>query len=170
MRALFVFGSIALYVALAFVSPSEANIHALSKKVAELADTHASTLVDDVSNGLSAALPVATSAIETAETLLQNPESIASSISTIASSEASSVMRTQFERIQWAVGKGDPKLCKTLGESSLNEADSGKPTFGDLLAFCLAATTRELTRCEKISTVTAPALKDACIKGLDSEG
>lgn len=171
MRALLVFGFIALYVGLAFVPPSEANIHALAKQAQSLTDTDVSTLVETAQNGLHAAIPLADSAIKKATELVSNPTRINASLSGLVTFGASSAMKAQLERIQWAAAKGDPKLCKNLGELMMNTTDTaGTPSFGDYLAFCLAAVTKEISRCDQISTETAPSLYSACQKALDDRG
>ncbi len=52
MRALFVFGSIALYIACAFVPPSEANLRAFAEDIREIRSLQAA-----LDTGIDATLP-----------------------------------------------------------------------------------------------------------------
>ncbi len=196
MRTFFVFGSIAFYIACAFVQPSEANLRGFAEKaqaldssglVAQVTDVFHSgkseALVDSVKSGVNvstlvdSATHAGTSLIPDSGTMLKAlTQSIVgaadhpSSFSELVNAEKNSALRSEYERIQWAIQKAEPRLCKVLGESNLGKGDAGSPTLGDLLAFCLAQTTHESTRCAQIDARTVPALLAACTEGLDQQG
>lgn len=170
MRALFIFGSIALYIACAFVPPSEANVRSFAEKAKrlQLSSVDTSVLVDTASKALDGVKNVAT--LRQAAVLVPSSkavlEHVTSSVSDFVVTESSAALRSQFERIRWAATKSDPRLCKVLAESRSDVVESGKPSFGDLLAFCLAETTGEPRRCDQIDAVNASSLYDACVKEL----
>ena len=190
MRALFVFGSIALYIACAFVQPSQANLRSFAERAMRLHALHSSslvaagrnasvtTLVDTATNVVKTAtatrplrhaanlIPTPAAVVSTVSNAIVGAGNHASSLSVFVNAETNQALRTQFERIQWAVMKSDPRLCNVLSESNMGSIDNGSPTFGDLLAFCLAETTRESGRCDQIDPVTASALHEACVKEL----
>lgn len=195
MRTFFVFGSIALYIACAFVQPSEANLRGFAEKAEALDssgivsqvtnvfdsgntqtlidsvknDANVSTLVDTATNARTALIPDSGTMLNALTRSLTATSGRVSSLSDLLETEQNAALRSQYERIQWAVQKSDPRLCKVLGESNLERTDAGNPTLGDLLAFCLAETMHDATRCTQIDGHTAPALLAACTEGLDQQ-
>lgn len=88
----------------------------------------------------------------------------ASRWSGLVSAEKDPVLRKQLERIDWAVQKGDARLCRelTLGEVI---DDGNGPSTGDLLALCLAKVLGEGDRCSQMSDASA-ALRTVCLEEL----
>lgn len=196
MRTLSVFGCIALYVACAFVTPSEANVRAMAKSVMkyrpELSAKAVNSAITRTTGVITyvAASPKATVLVESASKAAKQhvtaltsaaASSVASQLSAAVSSqkinmqtaftsliaeETDEALKKQFERIEWAAQKADPRFCRTLSETAGGAIDSAAPTFGDLLALCLARTTGDVSRCGQIDPASAPALRRACDEGL----
>ena len=213
MRALFVFGAVALYIGCAFVTPSQANVHAMvmaagrlkpasvtsllsaaSKPIMTITDTvkkvakdpKTTVLVDAAGKALSgdkkaaitSATSVAVSALPDVQTvartlskvIAKHDDRMTAAFAALMANTADASVKAQFERIEWAAEKADPRLCKTLADNNVVTTGSAAPSFGDLLALCLARTTGDATRCSQIDSVTGAALKSACDEGLASQG
>ncbi len=176
MRALCVFGSIALYIACAFVPPSQANFHAFAAMAKDLSALDSAAVVSRVTGALEQAntravidslIPDPQTVLETVADTLISSGGQTEYLSGLAIAEQNPALRLQFERIQWAASRQDPRLCKLLSEFHPVDAHADIPTLGDLLALCLAETTREASRCNQIDPVTAPSLTVACRNDLE---
>ena len=175
MRALLLFGGIGLYIACAFVPPSLASLHMTAQRVLALKSQHATqflpsaTVLVDTTNVAETVAPIPKTVGTIVASLLHGAPS-SSQLSTLEENEKDPILRTQFERIRWAATKGDPRLCKDLLEGSAKQSEGGNPSFGDLLALCLARSTHEAIRCTQMSIGASPSLRAACDEGLDTQG
>ncbi len=207
MRSLSIFGAIALYIACAFVPPSEANVHAMVTHVAKIRSLNTTaftqhltptpaqvkqvkalankavalspkTIVTDTASALKnvKAKKVTQAATKTVGILVPDPKAAALKLAqnfiapvpagsslfrNLLTSEQDPIIRKQLERIEWAANKNDPRLCKALGETETFTT----PSLSDLLALCLARTTRDSSRCLQIDE-TNPAFRHACTEEL----
>ncbi len=194
MRSLFIFGTIALYVVCAFVPPSQANIETVAAQVLQMKKGNASAVVKATLDPRVTVLVDAASrvvqgdrsgvfkdvahfAVGVAPDIKKAKMSLVKSIGNrpvksspftlLVENEKNPIIRKQLERIDWAVGKSDPKLCKTLEETHSIADATGVPQFGDLLALCLARVMHDSARCSQIDGAFASTLRSACTEGLD---
>lgn len=77
-------------------------------------------------------------------------------------SVADPALAEQLRRVDWAVRKGDARLCGEVVNTPL----AGR---GDLLALCLGLVTPESARCDQIGD-DAPTLRAACEAEFDNPG
>lgn len=183
MRALCIFGSVALYILCALVPPSQANFRAFTAMAKDLSSLDSTAIVSRVAGALDqtnarsavdAAYSNAVSLVPDSKTVLKTvAHSViganggTTTLALLANAERDNGLRLQFERMLWASSNHDPRLCNLLSEFYPQKPEAGLPTLGDLLALCLAETTREANRCGQIDPVTAPALLETCRKDLE---
>lgn len=70
----------------------------------------------------------------------------------------------QMERIEWALRKGDVRLCSDVMDSADNRSDKDPQTLtsGEYLALCVAIVTGDPARCDQILSVSDPSLRSLC--------
>ncbi len=159
MRSLGTFGSIALFLGMAFVNPSKSLI---TERVAFARSQSSMTTAAVASTVFSSVVPTPRKIVSRVTHIVSPHIPRSHEWKSLLSNEKNPLLKDALESIDWAQRTSDVQLCRGFDSSFAKTTLDTAPTRGDLLALCLAKVSGNDSRCRQIDPRTAYELKAVC--------